>query len=372
MIDPSARIEAGAAIGQDVSIGPYCTIGSACHARRRLPAGRARQPHRPHHDRPAHRHLSLRFARFAAAVGALSRRADAAGGRRRLRHSRKRHHEHRHRGRRRRYRSRRPLFFHGRRPCRARLQGRQQRRRSPTMSCSAATSPSATMWCSAAASAVRQFVRIGEGAMIVGLSGVRADVIPWGMAQGPLADLVGLNVVGMRRRGFAKADIQRYRDAYRALFFGDGEFRARLERVAAGIMRAIRCVAQDDRIHPRRKAAADHGGQARRGGRGRGRMNAARGLEPGRPARADLRRRQPASGGGGFRCGARTQGRAVPAARRGRRHRGRTRFRIIGSISANSARFLRHRARRRLPRHRFYRLAGAAVALADAAPISRR
>ncbi len=31
--------------------------------------------------------------------------------------------------------------------------------------------------------AVRQFVRIGEGAMIVGLSGVRADVIPWGMAQ---------------------------------------------------------------------------------------------------------------------------------------------------------------------------------------------
>ena len=42
--------------------------------------------------------------------------------------------------------------------------------------------------------AVRQFVRIGEGAMIVGLSGVRADVIPWGMAQGPLANLVGLNV----------------------------------------------------------------------------------------------------------------------------------------------------------------------------------
>ena len=27
MIDPSARIEAGAAIGQNVSIGPYCTVG---------------------------------------------------------------------------------------------------------------------------------------------------------------------------------------------------------------------------------------------------------------------------------------------------------------------------------------------------------
>jgi UDP-N-acetylglucosamine acyltransferase len=81
--------------------------------------------------------------------------------------------------------------------------------------------------------AVRQFVRIGEGAMIVGLSGIRADVIPFGMAQGPLAHLVGLNVVGMRRRGLAKADIHRVRAAYQALFFGDGEFRARLERVAA-------------------------------------------------------------------------------------------------------------------------------------------
>jgi UDP-N-acetylglucosamine acyltransferase len=80
--------------------------------------------------------------------------------------------------------------------------------------------------------AVRQFVRIGEGAMIVGLSGARADVIPWAIAQGPLAQLVGLNVVGMRRRGFAKADIQRYRAAYQALFFGDSEFRTRLERVA--------------------------------------------------------------------------------------------------------------------------------------------
>jgi len=81
--------------------------------------------------------------------------------------------------------------------------------------------------------AVRQFVRIGEGAMIVGLSGVRADVIPFGMAHGPLADLVGLNVVGMRRRGLSKSDVHRVRSAYQDLFFGEGEFRARLEKVAA-------------------------------------------------------------------------------------------------------------------------------------------
>jgi UDP-N-acetylglucosamine acyltransferase len=81
--------------------------------------------------------------------------------------------------------------------------------------------------------AVRQFVRIGEGAMIVGLSGIRADVIPFGMAHGPLANLVGLNVVGMRRRGMSKAEIHRVRAAYQALFFGEGEFKARIERVAA-------------------------------------------------------------------------------------------------------------------------------------------
>jgi UDP-N-acetylglucosamine acyltransferase len=80
--------------------------------------------------------------------------------------------------------------------------------------------------------AVRQFVRIGEGAMLVGLSGIRADIIPYGMAHGPLAHLVGLNVVGMRRRGLTKSDLHRVRAAYQALFFGEGEFRARLDRVA--------------------------------------------------------------------------------------------------------------------------------------------
>jgi UDP-N-acetylglucosamine acyltransferase len=81
--------------------------------------------------------------------------------------------------------------------------------------------------------AVRQFVRVGEGAMVVGLSGVRADVIPFGLVQGPLADLIGLNVVGMRRRGSSKAEIHRLRRAYEAMFFGGGTFRERLDKVAA-------------------------------------------------------------------------------------------------------------------------------------------
>jgi UDP-N-acetylglucosamine acyltransferase len=67
--------------------------------------------------------------------------------------------------------------------------------------------------------------------MVVGLSGVRADIIPWGMAQGPLASLVGLNVIGLRRGGFARAEILRLREAYRDLFLGGGIFRDRLARV---------------------------------------------------------------------------------------------------------------------------------------------
>ena len=69
--------------------------------------------------------------------------------------------------------------------------------------------------------------------MVVGLSGVRADVIPFGLVQGPLARLIGLNVVGLRRRGFPKAAIQRLHRAYEAMFFGAGTFRERLDAVAA-------------------------------------------------------------------------------------------------------------------------------------------
>jgi UDP-N-acetylglucosamine acyltransferase len=76
--------------------------------------------------------------------------------------------------------------------------------------------------------AVHQHVRIGESAMISGVSGVAADVIPYGFAIGQRAVLDGLNVVGLRRRGFTRDDIHRLRRAYRALFLGSGIFRDRL------------------------------------------------------------------------------------------------------------------------------------------------
>jgi UDP-N-acetylglucosamine acyltransferase len=82
-------------------------------------------------------------------------------------------------------------------------------------------------------SAVHQFVRIGEGAMISGVTGVAADLIPFGFALGQRAALVGLNIVGLRRRGVSRAEMHRLRDTYRQLFFGSGAFRERAESVAA-------------------------------------------------------------------------------------------------------------------------------------------
>lgn len=81
-------------------------------------------------------------------------------------------------------------------------------------------------------SAVHQFVRIGRQAMIGGLAGVEADVIPYGMVLGNRAYLNGLNIIGMKRRGVDRDSIQNLRNAYRTLFTCDGTFADRLIEVA--------------------------------------------------------------------------------------------------------------------------------------------
>jgi UDP-N-acetylglucosamine acyltransferase len=67
-------------------------------------------------------------------------------------------------------------------------------------------------------SAVHQFVRIGHHAFIGGMSGVEGDVIPYGMVTGNRGRLRGLNVVGLKRAGLTRSDLQSLRGAYRMLF----------------------------------------------------------------------------------------------------------------------------------------------------------
>jgi UDP-N-acetylglucosamine acyltransferase len=82
--------------------------------------------------------------------------------------------------------------------------------------------------------AVHQFTRIGESAMIGGLSGVRGDVVPFALVSGYPAHLDGVNVVGMRRRGFARETMHEIRRATRMLFdAAEGPFAERLDAVEA-------------------------------------------------------------------------------------------------------------------------------------------
>jgi len=83
------------------------------------------------------------------------------------------------------------------------------------------------------AAAIHQFVRIGRGAMVGGVSGVEADVIPFGSVIGNRARLAGLNVIGLRRRGVDRAQIGLLRSAIRELFWGEGVYADRLEAVRA-------------------------------------------------------------------------------------------------------------------------------------------
>ena len=79
---------------------------------------------------------------------------------------------------------------------------------------------------------VHQFTRIGAHAFIGASSMVDGDVIPYGMAVGNRASLTGLNLIGLKRRGFDREAIHRLRAAYRQIFASEGTLRERVEDAA--------------------------------------------------------------------------------------------------------------------------------------------
>jgi UDP-N-acetylglucosamine acyltransferase len=77
--------------------------------------------------------------------------------------------------------------------------------------------------------AVHQRTRVGRHAMIGGLAAVVKDVIPYGSVWGNHAHLEGLNLLGLKRRGFSRETINTMRAAYRMLFADEGTFQERLD-----------------------------------------------------------------------------------------------------------------------------------------------
>ncbi len=78
---------------------------------------------------------------------------------------------------------------------------------------------------------IHQWVRIGKGAIIGAVTMVTNDVIPYGLVQGPRGELDGLNLVGLKRRGVARADITALRAAFQMLAQGEGAFQERAKRL---------------------------------------------------------------------------------------------------------------------------------------------
>ncbi|HAA91622.1 MAG TPA: acyl-[acyl-carrier-protein]--UDP-N-acetylglucosamine O-acyltransferase [Rhodospirillaceae bacterium] len=81
-------------------------------------------------------------------------------------------------------------------------------------------------------SAVHQFVRVGHHAMVGGMTGVEFDIIPFGQVQGDRAYLSGLNLVGLKRGNYGKEKISKLRAAYRMLFADEGTAKERVKDVA--------------------------------------------------------------------------------------------------------------------------------------------
>lgn len=65
---------------------------------------------------------------------------------------------------------------------------------------------------------VSQFVHIGAHSFIAGMSAVRKNVPPFVKAAREPLSYVGVNAVGMRRRGFSSEIIQQVEDIYRTLY----------------------------------------------------------------------------------------------------------------------------------------------------------
>ena len=81
---------------------------------------------------------------------------------------------------------------------------------------------------------VAQFSRVGELAMVAGMSSIHRDVPPFALVAGAWPErLRGLNLIGLRRAGIDADAVRALKDAYRVLFRGDGRLEERLQQVEA-------------------------------------------------------------------------------------------------------------------------------------------
>lgn len=81
--------------------------------------------------------------------------------------------------------------------------------------------------------AVQQFINIGAHSFIAGASLVRKNVPPFVKAAREPLSFVGVNVVGLRRRGYDDATVARIEDIYREIFVRNSNLERALQNVEA-------------------------------------------------------------------------------------------------------------------------------------------
>ncbi len=81
--------------------------------------------------------------------------------------------------------------------------------------------------------AVHQFIHIGEHSMVSGGSLVRKDVPPFSKAGKEPISFIGINSIGLRRRGFATEKIREIQDIYRILYQKNYNTTQALEKIEA-------------------------------------------------------------------------------------------------------------------------------------------
>ena len=82
---------------------------------------------------------------------------------------------------------------------------------------------------------IHQFVRIGKHAMIGGGFRVPKDVCPYALVGGYPLKVIGLNLIGLRRRKFSRELIQTLQEAFKILFFSDINTTQALEKIESEI-----------------------------------------------------------------------------------------------------------------------------------------
>lgn len=69
-----------------------------------------------------------------------------------------------------------------------------------------------------------QFIRVGERAMVSGGSRCTLDLPPFGLVA-ERDEVVGLNLVGLKRAGIARESVRQLKEAFRAVYLGAGNIR---------------------------------------------------------------------------------------------------------------------------------------------------